>query len=193
MKPFYLFAIILFLLITNVQANSGYLRYDVGGDTLRHIGFRLTDASNQSKEIDRLKLRFYVIVDDKKTPLTIHFYHDEHGNEDNQLASLRIPNLLGDSASNVLLEFCSEKGCCTYNVTDLTYSKGEQLYFKEFYHLEFYQFSSFKQYKKVTKDNSNWEALDQFNKKELPLYVLAKWMATAEIWTRFEVPFLEEY
>jgi hypothetical protein len=193
MKPITLVVLLLTVITFGPSAyGSAFGTAAANDSSFTHIGFRITDASNKSKKIDRLKLRFYLLVDDQKVPLTIHYYHDEHGNRDDQIASLQIPQIAADSGIAVSLQFCSEKGCSTYDVSDITYSKGEQLYFKEFYHLEFYQFASFKQYKKTVKGNSRWEGLDQFSKKEMPKYVLAKWMPTAEIWTRYEVPFLPE-
>lgn len=192
MKPFYFLLIFLTPFIFNQQVYGNETRnIAVGDSNIRHIGFRLSDASFKSIKIDRLNLRFFLLVNDKKTSLSIHYYHDEHGNLDPMLAAIQVPPLTSDSTSEVHLMFCKGNDCYTYDVSEITYTVDDQLYFKEFYHLEFYQFTSFKQYKTMSDGNTNnWETLNQFNKKDIPEYVLVKWMPGSERWIRTELRFL---
>lgn len=194
MKPFYFLFVFLITFIFNkyIYGNENQNVF-VGDSNLRHIGFRLSDPSYKSQKIDRLNLRFFLLTNDQKTALSIHYYYDEHGNLDQTLAAIQVPPLISDSTSGVYLMFCKGNDCYTYDVTEMTYTVEDQLYFKEFYHLEFYQFTSYKQYKKMSNENVNWERLNQFGKKNMPEYVMVKWVPTSEIWTRFEVPFLKEH
>lgn len=156
------------------------------------LGFRITNTSQKSETISQTKHSFNLVIGDQTTPLEIEFYDDGSGKQDKSFASILIPRLQLEYTEDINLQFCKSGKCYTFSLMGILFLKNGELSSGANYHLEFYQFKSFSEYEKYTKDNYSWESMGQYSKSNFPKYVTVKWMPYSETWDKTELRYLSE-